>query len=219
MKIHFGLRGWQAWTSDPAANTPQLIPANLRRRSTPQGQHALEAVWNLPEIDTARYILSSRHGEMSRTLSLLQSLSDREELSPADFTLSVHNALIGLLSIARKNAHGHTALAAGEESFSMGLVEAAACLVAQPREPVILIHFDDLLPAPYADFEEGKKPVALALVLCAPYEGSSIKVEALAPSAALSPGSEAQSFLDFLTGNLQEDIFTGTRRAWRWSRM
>ncbi len=100
----------------------------LRRRVSPLGQHALRAVWGLPESETARLVFASRHGEFGRTLSILDALVSDEGVSPADFTLSVHHALAGLLSIVRKNRQGHTAVAAGSESFFFGLLDALLCL-------------------------------------------------------------------------------------------
>jgi len=50
-----------------------------------------------------------------------------------DFSLGVHNALAGLLSVSTRNHGGHTALAAGIDSFGFGLMEAAVCLLERPK--------------------------------------------------------------------------------------
>ena len=142
--LNFHIRGWKSWDATRQTGKDEGIPALLRRRVTPIGQHALSAAWELPETKDARLILSSRHGEFSRTLSLLESVANKDEVSPADFTLSVHHALIGLLSIVQENRKGHIAVAAGSESFCFGLMEAVACLHENPSEQVVLIYFDDL---------------------------------------------------------------------------
>jgi Beta-ketoacyl synthase, N-terminal domain len=218
--ISFCLRGWESWPSGHGAEKTKAIPPLLRRRVTPIGQQALSVAWHLPETAGARLILSSRHGEFSRTTSLLEAVTSRSDLSPADFTLSVHHALIGLLSIVHKNHRGHTAVASGKESFCLGLLEAIACLKENPDELVVLIHFDDLLPGPFAEFNEtGEQPMALALALSATGEGETIQIDFQPTSANEKPSaSHAQDFLDFLTSGLIEGLSVGEQRQWRWAR-
>src|SRR4030095_4253261 len=97
---------WRRWAgverqddSPPAAELPP-VPVSLLRRVSALGQQALKAAWGLPALHQSRFVFASRHGEFDRTLGILQSLAQREPPSPADFSLSVHNALAGLLSIA-----------------------------------------------------------------------------------------------------------------------
>ena len=192
----------------------------LRRRVTPIGQQALSAAWGLPETKDARLILSSRHGEFSRTLSLLEDVTNKSEVSPADFTLSVHHALIGLLSIAQRNPKGHIAVASGSESFCFGLLEAISCLHEHPSEQVVLIHFDDLLPSSFAPFgEPNESPIALALAIASAGDGEEIQID-VKPSCPneKKSASHAQDFLDFLAGDTAEVLSIGERQRWRWMR-
>src|SRR5262245_46592170 len=97
---------WRAWAgvaAGAAAAPPSQPPLLLRRRVTTIGKAALRCVWGLPDSAGARLVFASRHGEFSRTLSILDALTAGEGVSPADFTLSVHHALAGLLSIATEN--------------------------------------------------------------------------------------------------------------------
>jgi len=216
--INFRLRGYQIWNPDLGENA--ALPALLRRRITPAGRHALNAAWGLPDLASARLVLSSRHGEFSRTLSLLESVATGCDVSPSDFTLSVHHALIGLLSIAVRNRRGHSGVAAGNESFCFGFLEALICLKENPTEPVVLIHFDEPLPGPFASFNcDGEKPVALALLLQAEGEGDLMQMTfSPAPSNKELSSSHAQDFLDFLLGNSKEVISKNENRQWLWKR-
>ena len=118
--ISFQLLGWSAWkeTRPAAEDWMRLnvggaedcgflpsgnIPMMLRRRATPVGRAALGAAMGLPHVNDARFILASRHGELARTASILKCLVECEPVSPADFGMSVHHGLSGLLSIATKN--------------------------------------------------------------------------------------------------------------------
>ena len=182
--LSFHVKAWSAWapgretaaawhrwagrTVPDPDTAPETVPVVLRRRVSPLGQKALKAAWSLPDSATARLVFCSRHSEFARTLSILDSLVGHTQVSPADFTLSVHNALLGLLSIARGNRHGHTMIAAGTESFGFGMLESLACLAERPTEPVVLLYFDEPLPEPYDVFEPGApEPIALALTLSA----------------------------------------------------
>ena len=44
-------------------------------------------------------VYASRHGETTRNFALLSDTAEQQPLSPTQFSLSVHNAIIGLWSI------------------------------------------------------------------------------------------------------------------------
>jgi len=218
--IGFHLRTWASWTPDCGLDNTGALPALLRRRVTPLGRQALSAAWGLSKTESARLVFSSRHGEFSRTLSLLEAVANRTDLSPADFTLSVHHALVGLLSIAQGNHRGHTAVAAGSESFCFGLMEAAACLMENPKEPVVFVHYDEPLPNLYARFNETHtEAVALALTLSATGEGEPIMFHSrCTPAGETRSASHALDFLNFLTSGAIEGSSVGEHQQWLWTR-
>jgi hypothetical protein len=199
---------WIAWargasTGPAASHTPVPLPVILRRRVTPVGQMAFRAAYALSVPDATRFIFCSRHGEFQRTLGILTSLAAGEPVSPVEFSLSVHNALAGLLSIAWRNRAGHTTIAAGADSFRSALIEAASCLIEQPEEPVLLVYFEDHLTAPYDEVADSDDTcVALAMVLTAPRHTAGDVVVELAPcatvAAAESASGQAMAFLRFL---------------------
>src|SRR6202040_2382166 len=151
-------------------------------------------------VRTGRYVLASRHGEFSRTLRILESLAALELPSPAEFSMSVHNALAGLLSIHFGNMRGHTALAAGVDTFGFGLMEAAACLAEQPQEPVLLIFGDEPLSREYATFgtDDAGLPFVIALALRIPGAGDGGILFNAVPRNSSTPPSRAAA-LDFLS--------------------
>jgi hypothetical protein len=196
----------------PRAEQP---PASLRRRITPIGRSALALAWSLrSEADAPRLVFSSRHGEYDRSYGLLQALAESGEVSPAEFSLSVHHALAGLFSIATGNRAGHTAVAAGPESFGYGLLEAAAA-AGEDRRPVLLVHFDDRLPEPYGLAEE---PVVAAMII-APPEGKGDEIDfSVLPGEAPGRDDPALGFLEFLESGRPQAETRGERMTWRWCR-
>lgn len=220
---------WIAWSRDAknprndTARTVVSLPSMLRRRITTIGQMAFRASCALSEDKTARFIFCTRHGEFQRTLSILKSLAAREPVSPADFSLSVHNALAGLLSIASNNCAGHTTISAGADSFGSAMVDAIACLKSAPLEPVMLVYFDDLLPEPYDAFaDEDETCLALAMLLGSPYDDGQDIALVLEPrdrdAHSLSASGQVFDFLRFFLSGERERTSMGERLQWRWQR-
>ena len=186
--IRFSLRAWAAWdfasdaiSRDWSSDDLRKVPSELRRRVSPIGRRCLECGWLITshfEVNP-KIILASRHGEFTRTFDLLQSIDKTGEVSPADFSLSVHHALAGLLSIVTRNEHGHLAVAAGKDSFGFGLLEAAASL-AESETSVLLLYFDEVLPDFFNELiAQPDCPQAFALLLERPQaeESKNLDVE------------------------------------------
>ena len=92
-----------------------LIPMLTRRKLSPVGKIA---------ISTMLEVYASRYGELERVVKLIKQEHDENEISPAGFSFSVHNSSIGLFSLI-KNIHSkYNSVAAGENSFSAGLLDA-----------------------------------------------------------------------------------------------
>ena len=199
------------------------MPALLRRRVSSIGQLALRAARSVTCNAEPRFVFASRHGEFARTLSLLDAAIAGEALSPADFSLSVHNALAGLLSIAEQNRAAHTAIASGADTFAAALVECAGMLAAEPQQPVLLVYFDEPLPEAYAQLENSEPAVlALALLLTTTGDGPTIGCEILARKsreAVRSATGQALQFLRFLLEPLDVADLVGPRLVWRWRRV
>jgi hypothetical protein len=241
---HFTVKAWSAWAPDrqtdaswlawagathgsqaPAGftGTAASLPLPLRRRVSPIGQQMLAACLACPgAATTGRYVFASRHGEMTRTLSIIKSLAADELPSPADFSLSVHNALAGLLSIQMQNSSGHTALAAGLDSFGYGLMEAVGYLAENADDTVLLCYGDDVLPGQYSAFSEDDQdlPMVLALHLAVPSAGDDVLTQQMIRNEAAQPRSRsvAVEFLRFLLAGSPSHSACVTPATWSWQR-
>lgn len=206
-----------AGTGSPAASLPSL----LRRRVSPIGRLAFQAAWPLKPGAAARFIFCSRNGEFERTLRLLGGLTLGEPLSPADFSLSVGNALAGLLAMATESRAGHSAIAACEDSFAAGLLEAASCLAAGSDERILLVYFDESLPAEYAELDAPTSagPLAVALLLDVPQGDDGDIIATLLPRSECAnhplSASMAADFLLFLQERT-ETTSIGRQIGWRY---
>ena len=111
-------------------------------------------------------VFSSRHGDLHKTSKLLDSVASDQDLSPTDFSMSVHNACSGLFSILTKNQESMNTIAAGKQTFYMALCDAYARLKAGIHEAVLVVHCDQVLPDVYTDFsDELQIDHALAFVM------------------------------------------------------
>ena len=218
--VRFCVEGLAAWNPDFDSCDVQLLPPSFRRRISKTGQKALAAAWGLNAADDARLIFSSRHGDLNRTFSLVDSMAKGLPSSPADFTLSVHHSLLSMLSIAKNNRAGHIAISGGEDSFCYGLLEAVSCLMAAPDKEVLLIHCDETLPAILQSFDKtSKKPIAMALKLSMATSGNIIEFSAQdANKQSAKTINPAIDFFEFIKNALPEAAANTDNALWKWGR-
>lgn len=208
MPLSFRIAAWRAWPAEEIA-----LPLALRRRATALGQRALKTALSvLPPDVSPRYVLSSRHGEITRTVGLLTSLAEADEVSPAEFSMAVHHGLAGLLSIHTGNRQGHTAIAAGADSFGYGLIESAA-IVAESGKPVLHLHFDEPLPDMYAPVAGDPDDDTILALRLDPAAGEAFALDRV-PRRTDGTESLAAGFVEFLRSGARD----GGSGAWRWSR-
>jgi hypothetical protein len=126
----------------------------LRRRLTRLGRMAVQVSGDCQGDDLGMpLVFASRYGDVVRSLELLRELDAQGDLSPAGFSMSVHNAISGMYSIARSDSAAAVCVAAGQASAAAGLIEAAG-LLADGAPEVLLVAYDEPLPAPYEDFAD-----------------------------------------------------------------
>ena len=233
---------WQRWALGQefaqSDDTPDIsvIPAMLRRRLSSLGKMALSVAFPLlpNSKDNLPCVFNSRHGELDRTVGLLQALAKHEPLSPMHFSLSVHNAIGGVLAIARKDPSSITAMAG---DLGSTFLEAAAIMDEQSSHEILCIIYDEPVPSIYAAQGPGPhKPYAIAFLLGSassnPGEDAPGKCsdnghqltlslcESPTPDSTTQPppnDPQALTFLKYLlTLNASELILPGDRHAWRW---
>ena len=196
------------------------LPMALRRRATPLGQRILASAIAAGGLaKKPRYILACRHGEFSRLLGILGSIALNEAPSPAEFSMSVHHALAGLLSIQAGNTQGHTAIAAGTDTFEMALLEAAACLADDPDTPVLLIYGDEPLTGAYAAYNDvfDTQAFVAAFALTGPNDAArGIELDHDGETKAIGEaGCGAREFQKFYLSGASSGCSASGRLQWR----
>ena len=154
--------------SQSFATSLQLIPAATRRRLSSYAKTLLSAVLTIyeqfPQANKLPVILASRHGDLRRTIELLNDLVNGESLSPTQFCLSVNNAVLGQLSMITQNTQAMTTVGGGADSFAYAWLEGVTQLESHAQ--VLIIYADEQPPEPYtAQCESPRCGVAFAALL------------------------------------------------------
>ncbi len=156
----FIINKWCAWApglgvlDDKLVETdsitvPKSVPKLLHRRLGQLGK----AVFNIAERclepgKTLPVVFSSSHGEICKSLEMLKIIQIGEELSPTAFSLSVHNAIAGLYSIAFTNREEITVIAPCREGVAAAFAEGLGQL-QEGIDEVMLILYDEPIASFY----------------------------------------------------------------------
>ena len=94
---------------------------------------------------------------------MMKMIEQGEEISPTAFSLSVHNAIAGLFSMAFQNNNESTVIAPGEEGISTAFIEALG-MIQEGKDEILIVLYDE----PLVDFYPS-----------APYQLSTIESRAI----------------------------------------
>lgn len=215
---------WQAWSQHPcvlAANSAapdvSFLPAMQRRRLSRLARMAFCVGWPLAEgREALPLVFASRHGETPRTFDILSDLAADQPLSPTQFSLSVHNAVIGLWSIMRGETSEMTAIAAAGDGLEHGLIEACA-LLNEGAPAVLLIITEEQPPEAYARcINDVPFPYAVGLLLT---PGEQWQVSLASGTAGIEQAQwpHALNLLRQLLDKQQSSFqHTWKNRVWNW---
>jgi hypothetical protein len=185
---------WLAWSTAPFAPNgndrikPTSIPPQLKRRCSHLTKVALEVSNQAMDTHTIDYaVFCSQHGELQCTVELLKDLASHTLLSPTHFSQSVHNTAAGLFSVMHKLHHNITSLAAGDNTFKMGLIDACTWLQLHPTDTVLLAMFDEYIPEIY---QQNNFEYAVAFLLTNGPDKFTLDSRRSLPSSSIGGGND-----------------------------
>lgn len=213
---------WKAWSTtthwpEDGSSQFKAIPPMMRRRMSLQSKLAVQTALTLLEDNDIDFLVfASRHGELHRTATLIQSILEGEDASPMAFSQSVHNTAAGLTTIAAKAPIPLSSIASGVDTFHSAMIEAYLYLNQYPDHKVLVIDFDQPLPVLYQAYETQQyADYALGLVLS---QGTELTLTRT-PSAVQAEEPSLPQGLQFLQRYLQgvpNWQITGKRQNWSW---
>lgn len=231
MQQDFILKQWAFWPnfsidddqcSSQATELLSDVPIILKRRLTPLARTVFCAARQcLDHGEILPLVFSSSHGELAKSFAMMEQLEAGEEISPTTFSLSVHNAISGLLSMVQQNQLPSLAIAPGEEGMAAAFIEALG-LLQEGAERVLLVFYDepivDFYPtAPYRLATDQR--LALALKIGKGGTGTPVRLSLLP-----DPGDDGEqpwqlpAFIDFLNDSRPALTLRTPRHGWRWER-
>jgi len=233
--IQFEIDQWQAWAPGLAsvddwaqwARAPfrmeagdqmpdvTFLPPMQRRRLSRLARMAFAVATPLAEgRPPMPLVYASRHGETPRTFAILNDLARQEPLSPTQFSLSVHNAIIGLWSILQRDTSEMTALAAEGDGLEHAVLE-AGLLLAEGAPAVLVVIAEDQPPAAYEPWiDDVQFPYAVALLI-KPGNAWQLSLEA-GESVETSIWPHALDLVRMLLNGEPSRQHHWKRRRWNW---
>ncbi len=242
MTVDFVVRNWSAWTPGidsrqdwrdglvsqtftrtDKAPIPATVPKILQRRLSPLGRAVFHAADACIDSDASLPIVfSSAHGEVNKSLAMLRCMQQGEEASPTAFSLSVHNAISGLFSIAYNNHQEITVIAPGQDGIAPAFIEALGLLREHHKE-VLMVLYDE----PLSDFYPSlpfalNAPAICALALRVSLVGSGLRLRFSRSAAHRDDGEQALQILAFLRFLVADDkalALGNHRHSWEWCKI
>lgn len=189
----------------PTKPSPQLLPANERRRAPETVAVALEVAMAACQAAgrdpaTLPSVFASTHGDLGITDYMCATLADEPRaLSPTRFHNSVHNAAAGYWTIGTGAMAAASAISARESSFAQGLLDALAQL-ASGDDAVLLVAYDGAAAGPLATMVPSEGLLGGALVLSRQAHSSRARLQARLV-AAERDDTRAGPLATFAVGN------------------
>lgn len=226
--INFSLTDWFYWgdtyySSDvPVGDVEPSydlsdIPA-MQRRRLPEVAKRIHRYAQAVAGEHIPLIYVSYNGEISQTLSIIRSFSG--DVSPAKFSLSVHNAIAGLLSATHKNSQSYQAIDSLSGGVETALVEAIG-LLAQHRK-VAIVYYDETLPTELMTTDAN--PPATQVLALTVQRGQDYRLQKIvAPNQQALDNMPAefaniQGIANFLRGENKTLRNHYANTTWQWSR-
>lgn len=147
--IFFTIDNWSIWDLDENLKTkhtnihqgkanPSDLSAMTKRRMPPLARAMYCLQRTVPDAYLPT-IYASKHAELSRTIGLIRQFGS--ELSPLNFSMSVHNSIPGLLSVIEKNKQPYSVIDSLSGVIEMAVFEACSWLGSHDK--VRLIYFEE----------------------------------------------------------------------------
>ncbi len=104
------------------------IPMMTRRRLSLIEKLAINTLHDCYENNEIHIILSSKYGELERSIKLIEQYQTENAVSPTDFGFSVHNSAVSIFSILNKIKTAYNSVSAGENSLHFAFLEGVLSL-------------------------------------------------------------------------------------------
>lgn len=237
-RILFGIEKWSCWEPRPGNSVCtsyrsgevvreelertrlESIPPMQRRRLSPLARVAFHVLGEcVTPAEQEPLVFSSVMGEICRTQGIHESLAAVEAVSPAAFSLSVHNSVAGLWSVIHGNKGPMLSLAPIGGSPVPALLEAAGILAEGHYQSVLVVFCEENYPEFYRPFMESPiAPAATALRLVAAGQKNAdfvLSLEEGTEETTDDAATNLRSFIELLKRQKQRVIVKEPQARWQ----
>lgn len=226
----FNLADWGVWrlgelidtaeTNNFITGTPKLaqVKSMVRRRMPILSKYIYELNEKLDKAHKVNHytakmpsIFASKNAELNRTFKIIRTFDT--DVSPAQFSMSVHNAIAGLLSVINHDNSVYTVIDSMSGTLETAIIEAISLL--NTHKFIKIIYFDESLPVELSEsFASIDSPIVLALII---QQGNNIELSCQ-QSTSDETCENFQSLIEFLNGDIPEYSNNSPRLRWRWTK-
>ncbi|WP_025899183.1 beta-ketoacyl synthase chain length factor [Sneathiella glossodoripedis] len=219
--MQFGVVNWSVWRGDNNSSAAPAainhLPASLKRRLNNFGKSIGNVAAPINQGEPL-IVFASRYGDAARSVNILKEIASGEPISPMHFSLSVHNAVPGVLSIGWGLTEMQSVISAGEKTFEMGLVEAASLLCEFPQKQVLYVYADYPLPEIFEKFEDPVNAPTVGVFLLEVSGGTHsslcLDLQTYEVGEADIEDEKVKAFEEVLLGKRNKIQFGGTGIGW-----
>ena len=149
----FDLKEWSAWglgelleltnfthIHQGKPNVDSL--SNMVKRRMPLLSKYIFDMQNKQSVQQAPIVFASKNAELNRTFKIIRSFDS--DVSPTQFSMSVNNAIAGLLSVINADKSNYTVIDSLSGVLETAMVEASSML--DKHEYVKVVYFEDKPP-------------------------------------------------------------------------
>lgn len=130
-----------------------FIPSIQRRKLSKLDKMTLTVMSKIYTDKIEEIVFASKDGESDRLKTIISEYKECGEVSPIQFSASVHNYPVGFFTLVKKLNIPYYALSAGEETFYAGLVKS----IISDKKNVLFVYSDNISLACIISKNIGKK--------------------------------------------------------------
>ena len=229
MHLKFSVNQWALWSLPPnespitAENVYTGKPSldslsGMVKRRMPGSAKAIQQLNDDHQWHQLPCVYASKHAELSRTYKIIRQFN--QDLSPALFSMSVHNAIPGLLSVINHDDSVYTVIDSMSGVVEMAVTEAVSWLSQYPKVKVVYFEEDSRTEA---DLSEADKDSGMVLMMVIESgDDCTLSLESKsAENQELKSNESNQNVIqlvNLLTGKQENYQNPQPRGLWQWQR-
>lgn len=190
--------------------------SGLVRRRFPEVAKKINGFFLISNVEKSPIVYVSRDGQIRKTIDIIRDF--KTDTSPAKFSLSVHNAVPGLLSATHQNKISYQTIDSLSGSIEMAIFEAVAMLECE--QTVNVIYFEEKTPKEWQQINDNflENSVVFGLKI---NKGKDYCLTLLEKSEnCISEAKNIENTVQFLQQTTAKTLQTHYQRCdWQWQKL